>query len=132
MSDSLKNFLIELVIGFVAAIAICLMVDVTGAETTADLLRLLSDGFFAAAAIFLAVGGITFTTNGGVFDGLGFTFKSVIGRFKRDYEENRVTFAEYREEQRKKARSPKNTLLVGLILLVISLIFVSAFYLTAN
>jgi len=89
MSDSLKNFLIELVIGFVAAIAICLMVDVTGAETTADLLRLLSDGFFAAAAIFLAVGGITFTTNGGVFDGLGFTFKSVIGRFKRDYEENR-------------------------------------------
>lgn len=128
MSDSLKSFLIELVVGLIAAVALCLMQGVQSAETTLDLLRLLSDGFFAAAAIFLAIGGITFTSNGGVFDGLGFTAKTMIDRMRRDYEERRVTFAEYREERRSKAKSPRSSLLVGLVLLVVASAFLIAYY----
>ena len=129
MSDFLKNFLIELVIGFIAAIMICLFRDIMSVESSMDLFRILSDGFFAAAALFLAIGGITFTTNGGVFDGLGFTARNMIDRIRGDYEKRRVTFSEYREEQRKKAKSPVVSLLVGLVLLVIAAIFTAVFYL---
>ena len=128
MSDFLKNFLIELVIGFLAAIAICLFRDILNVETVMELFRVLSDGFFAAAALFLAIGGITFTTNGGVFDGLGFTARTMIDRIRGDYEKRRISFADYRDEQRKKAKSPAVSLLVGLVLLIIAFVFTIVFY----
>lgn len=127
MSDSLKKFLIDLGIGMVVAIVTPLMLGVFEAQTAKDVFRLLSDGFFFSAAMFLLLGGLTFTTNGGALDGLGFTFKVGIARIRRDYETSRITFADYCEERRKKAKSPKETLLAGLVLLVIAFEFVALY-----
>lgn len=127
MSDSLKKFLIDLGIGLVIAVAATLMLGVFEAETVKDTFRLLSDGFFFSASMFLLLGGLTFTTNGGALDGLGFTFKVGIARMKRDYESSRITFGEYCEERRKKAKSPKETLLAGLVLLIIAAVFVAIY-----
>lgn len=123
MSDSLKKFLIDLVISFVVSLGACWMVGAFGAETVLDRYRLLSDGFFVSAALFLGMGGLTWTYNGGVMDGLVYTFKNAVARIRRNYETEKMTFAEYREQREAKASSPKSMLLSGLVQLVIALAF---------
>ena len=121
MSDTLKKFLIDLGIGLVMAVALAFLMGVARAEGAADVLRILSDAFFVSAAAFLVVGGITFTVNGGVMDGLGFATKTGIARIRRDFETSKQSFAEYREERESKAKSPKASLLAGVVLLMIAL-----------
>lgn len=122
MSSSLKKFLIDLGIGLIAVFGLCCGTGLFTMETTADTLRILSDGFFLIGALFLAIGGLTFTNNGGVFDGLVYTFKTHINRMRRDYEQRRQSFAQYREEREKKNKSPKESLLAGLVLAAIGLV----------
>ncbi len=85
-------------------------------------LMLLSDGFFTVGGLLLCWGILTWTANGGVWDGLTFTFKNMIGRMKKQFESERKTFAQYQEERMAKARSPKDTLLGGLLHTAIALI----------
>lgn len=122
MSDSRKTYLIELIIGTVVAIVASAVLGIFKVETLKDGLRFACDGFFFAAAIFLMSGGLTFTSNGGAMDGLFYTFKIGISRMKRDYEDSRITFAEYREQRQEKAKSPKIELLTGLTLLAVSVL----------
>lgn len=122
MSDSRKTYLIELAVGTVVAIVACAVLGIFKVETLKDGLRLACDGFFFAASIFLLTGGLTFTTNGGALDGLTYTFKVGFARMKRDYEESRITFREYRQQRMDKAKSPKIELLTGLTLLAVSVL----------
>ena len=121
MNETLKKFLIDLGIGLVLAVALAFMMGISQGEGAADVLRILSDAFFVSAAAFLVTGGITFTVNGGVMDGLGFATKTGIARIRRDFETSKQTFAEYREERESKAKSPKSSLLAGAVLLMIAL-----------
>jgi len=121
MNETLKKFLIDLGIGLVLAVALAFMMGISQGEGAADVLRILSDAFFVSAAAFLVTGGITFTVNGGVMDGLGFAAKTGIARIRRDFETSKQTFAEYREERESKAKSPKSSLLAGAVLLMIAL-----------
>ncbi|MBQ3504802.1 MAG: DUF3899 domain-containing protein [Oscillospiraceae bacterium] len=121
MNETLKKFLIDLGIGLVLAVALAFLMGISQGEGAADVLRILSDAFFVSAAAFLVVGGITFTVNGGVMDGLGFATKTGIARIRRDFETSKQTFAEYREERESKAKSPKSSLLAAAVLLMIAL-----------
>ena len=121
MNETLKKFLIDRGIGLVLAVALAFLMGISQGEGAADVLRILSDAFFVSAAAFLVVGGITFTVNGGVMDGLGFATKTGIARIRRDFETSKQTFAEYREERESKAKSPKSSLLAGAVLLMIAL-----------
>ena len=127
MSDSRKTYLIELAVGLVVAIAAAAVLGIFKVETLKDGLRLACDGFFFAASIFLLTGGLTFTTNGGALDGLTYTFKVGIARMRRDYEQSRITFADYRQERMDKAKSPKIELLTGFTLLVVSVLILIAY-----
>ena len=120
MRDSTIKFLVDLGIATVVAVLVWVLEDLFHAETLQDTFRILSDGFFVAGAIFLAMGGMTWTKNGGVMDGLGFTFKTVLARIRSDYETSRMTFAEYREEREKKASSPVPMVLAGLVHIVLA------------
>lgn len=122
MSDFWKKYLIDLVIGLLLAVGLCAAQGLSNAETARDVFRILSDGFFVPGAIFLCLGGLTFTRNGGVLDGLVFTFKNAFARIRSDYETVRMTFAEYREERESKASSPMPSVLAGLTHLAIALI----------
>ena len=127
MNETLKKFLIESAVGVVVSVLLSFLLGLFDAHGTADVLRILSDAFFVSAAMFLVTGGITFTVNGGVMDGLGFAAKTGIARVKRDFETSKISFAEYREERERKAKSPAASLLAGALLLVIALILL-AFY----
>ena len=127
MNETLKKFLLESVVGLIFAILLSILLGLFDAQNSADTLRILSDAFFVSAAVFLVSGGITFTVNGGVMDGLGFAAKTGIARVKRDFETSKISFAEYREERERKAKSPAASLRAGALLLVIALILL-AFY----
>ena len=127
MNETLKKFLIDLGIGLVLAVALSFLMGVPEGEGVADVLRILSDAFFVSAAAFLVTGGITFTVNGGVMDGLGFATKTGIARIKRDFETSKQSFAQYREERESKAKSPAASLLAGAVLLVIALILLMVY-----
>lgn len=122
MSKGTIKYLVITGVGLVIALLVSWSQGIFGAETASDVLRLVCDGFFVAGALLLAYGGLTWTSNGGVFDGLTFTFKQAFARIKRDYEEQRVTFAEHRERREAKASSPKYALLAGLTHMVIAVI----------
>ena len=127
MNETLKKFLIDLGIGLVLAVALSFLMGVAQGEGVADVLRILSDAFFVSAAAFLVTGGITFTVNGGVMDGLGFATKTGIARIKRDFETSKQSFTQYREERESKAKSPAASLLAGAVLLVIALILLMVY-----
>lgn len=126
MGNSLKKFLLDTGIGLVVAFILCCTMGLFTAESTVDTLRILSDGFFLVGALLLAVGGLTFTSNEGAFDGLFYTFKTQVNRMRRDYESRRQSFAQYREEREKKNKSPKESLLAGLVVISVGLIFMVA------
>ena len=130
MSESTQKLLTDLGIGLAAAVAGAFLFDLFGAETLSDTFRILSDCFFLSAVLMLATGGLTLTKNGGVWDGLGFTFKTAIGRMKRSYDEDRVTFAQYREERERKNTSPASALIAGGIYLILALGFLAAYNFT--
>lgn len=132
MSNSLKKFLLDTGIGLIIAFGLCCTMGLFTAESTVDILRILSDGFFLVGALLLAIGGLTFTSNEGAFDGLFYTFKTQINRMRRDYESRRQSFAQYREEREKKNKSPKESLLAGLVVISVGLIFMVACWQTGG
>ncbi len=85
-------------------------------------LMTLCDSFFTVGILIFCWGVLIWTANGGVWDGLTYTFKTAFGRIKRDFESERKTFGDYQKEREAKARSPRNTLLGGLILMGISFV----------
>lgn len=130
MNDSRKNLLIDLGLGVCVAIGTAFLLDVFHAETKRDLFRLLSDCFFLPGALFLAYSGLTFTKNGGVWDGLGFTFKLMIDRIRSDFDNNRITFAEYREKREEKNSSPVPALVAGLVYVALAVVFLVLYNIT--
>lgn len=123
MSDLWKKYLTDLCIGAVLAVSLCAMLGLFGAENAADTFRILSDGSFVAGFLFLCMGGLTFTRNGGVMDGLAYTFKTALARMRSDFETARMTFAEYRQERESKETSPLPSVLAGLTYLVLAVVF---------
>lgn len=130
MSDFWKKCLVDLIVGLLCVVLLVIVLDVFHATTWHEALRLLSDVFFLPAALLLAMGGLTWTKNGGVFDGLGFTAKIFFERRSRNFEQKHTTFAEYREEREKKNSSPASSLVAGSIYLLIAVAFFVAFKLT--
>lgn len=128
MRDAVRKYLIDAAIGMGIAFLVCVMQGIFRAASALDTMRILSDGFFAAAMLLLAAGGLQWTYNGGVMDGLGYSFKMAFGRIRGDFETSHMTFAEYRENREKKASSPAYLLLAGASHLVIALIFFAVYY----
>jgi len=118
MSPSGKKLLIMTAVGTVCALALSWGRGLFSAADARDVLRILSDGFFVVGGLLLAWGGIVWSSNGGAFDGLSWSVKTLVWRVRPDYDDVKQSFAEYREQREKKARSPKVSILSGVILLV--------------
>ena len=128
MSSTLKKVLITTGIGLVLAFGLSALQGVFSAEDLKDTMRILSDGFFVVGMLILAYGGLVWTSNGGVWDGLVYSAKTVFGRsLKKNWEQEKQSFAEYREEREKKATSPAVPLLSGLVILVIAVVFLAVY-----
>ena len=128
MSDFAKRLLTDLGIGLACVVISALCFGLFSTDSTTEFLRILSDCFFLAAVMLLATGGLTFTQNGGVWDGIGFSFKTAFDRVRGNFEQDRVTFAQYREQREQKStRSPKSALIAGAIFLALSLIVLAVY-----
>ena len=127
MSESRVKLLVDLGMGLAMAVGAAFLFDLFHAGSIQDVLRILSDCFFLPGVMFLGMGGLTWTKNGGVWDGIGFTFKSIAGRMRRNYDEERVTFAQYREERAAKNSSPASSLITGAVYLTLALAFLFAY-----
>ena len=125
MNKTWQKFLVNLGTGFLLAFLVMWSQGIFDTETASDALRLACDGFFVAAAVLLAWGGLGWCTNGGAVDGLGYSMKMVKERLRHFLSkrwEKRETFAEYGERRESKARPARALLLSGLAHLVIALI----------
>lgn len=127
MGNTQKKILSDLIIGLLIAVALAFLTDVFHAENLSDTYRLLSDCFFLPAMMLLASAGLTWTKNGGILDGLAFSFKTVMARMTRNYEDNRVTFAEYREKREAKSSSPIPALIAGAVYFVLAMVFLALY-----
>lgn len=123
MSRELRKFLLGAGAGLVLAFLVCWARGLFWLEEASEVFACLSDGFFVTAALLLGAGGLQWTYNGGVMDGLNFTAKVGIARMRRDYETARMSFADYRQEREKKATSPKWLLLAGTFHLILAFLF---------
>lgn len=121
------KYLIHVGIGLVLAFLIAALRGLFSAAEASAVMMALCDGFFVAGALLLGWGGLRWTYNGGAMDGLGFAFKTFVARLRRDFEENRPTFAKYRQEREAKALSPKWLLLSGLTHLGIAAILMAVY-----
>ena len=131
MSDFAKRLLTDLGIGLVCVVICAMCFGLFSTESATEFLRILSDCFFLAAVLMLATGGLTFTKNGGVWDGIGFSFKTAVARVRGNFEQDHMTFAQYREErEQKSSRSPKSALIAGVIYLALSLAVLAAYNMT--
>lgn len=127
MSESQKKLLVDLIMGLAAAIAVAFLLGLFRAQTLRDTLRILSDCCFLPAVLFLGIAGLTWTKNGGVWDGIGFTFKTITSRMQRNYDDARITFSQYREERERKNSSPASAAITGVVYLVLALAFLFAY-----
>ena len=91
MRDAVRKYLIDTAIGVAIAFIACVSQGIFKTESTVDTIRILCDGFFAAAMLLLAAGGLQWTYNGGVMDGLGFSFKMAFSRIRGDLESSQMT-----------------------------------------
>ena len=123
MGKSTVENLITLALGAVIGFVIACLQGLFQAEAASDVMRILSDGYFVSGGLLLAGAGLRWAANGGTFDGLGYTFKSAFGRMTRDYENQKVSFAQYREEREKKNKSAVPMLISGLVYFALSLVF---------
>lgn len=127
MKQTLKKLLIYAPAGILIAGLVAWSQGLFVSETTSDTLRLLSDSFFVAGGLLLAFAGLQWCTNGGVIDGLGYTFKQAISRMRSSHEQNRESYAAYRERKHQKDRSPLPMALAGAFFLMIAIVFLLAY-----
>ena len=94
------------------------------APTAKDVFKILTDGFFIPGVLFLGVGGISYVTREGAFDGIGYAFSSIFvtknwssRRFK-----DRETYAQYKERKAGKRTVLAFLLHVGGIMFILSMV----------
>lgn len=98
-------------------------------------LHFISDGFFAAAVLYLGLGMLTFISEAGNFYGiqyLGYTLVYLFS-FKKSYEDkkNYFTYCMEKREKQKAKKEPSvkwGLILIGLICLAVSILFAAIYY----
>ena len=107
----------------VITIAVLLIKGVFSAETTKEMVMILSDAFFFAGAIMLVAAGLVWASDNGVSDGIGYSFSKLFSLRKRNYEDHKETYSEYKERKHTRKSSIVEFLIPGLSFVTISVIF---------
>ena len=119
MSDKVRDFLIDLVIGAVAAAAVFAL----NLSREYGALRSLCDGLFVAAVFLLGIGGIKAIRNKGSFDVAGFGLRHVVDMtipaLRRAEKED---MQQYRERKALERKSSVGLLIAGGVYLALSVI----------
>lgn len=126
-----KRLIISYVVAVVVAVGLILVVCgsngvLTKSTSQQETVKYVCDGFFASAVVLLGLGGLTWASGQGTFDGLGYTFSLWKERFinhKRDWHK-KEDFQEYKERkaEKKKNRQLNHYLVMGGVLMIVAAI----------
>lgn len=127
----MKKNIISYVVAVVVSVGLILLVCGTKGVLTSHLtqqetIKYVCDGFFVAAVVLLGMGGLTWASGQGTFDGLGYTFslwKEKFTNHKKDWHK-REDFQEYKERkaEKKKNRKINHFLVMGGVLMIVAAI----------
>ena len=110
-------------VGLVVAVALLFIKGVFSAETAKETFMILSDAFFFAGAMLLIAAGLVWASDNGVSDGIGYSFSKLFNLRKRDYEDHKESYSEYKERKHTKKSSIVEFLISGMNFVAISVVF---------
>ncbi len=117
------KLLISFGVSLAITIAVLVIKDIFSSTTIKDTAMILSDSFFFGGAIMLVVSGLVWASDHGVSDGIGYSFSKIFNLKKRDYEEHKESYSEYKERKHARKSSVIEFLISGLSFVLISVIF---------
>ena len=104
MKNALR-YLIAAGAGLVIAFVIMLAQGIFSQTDAQDVMRILSDAFFASGVLLAGAGLILVASNGGLFDMFGYAAVLFFNLFRRDVTKRKYKdFYEYREAKKEKKR----------------------------
>ncbi len=122
--STIIKYSVSSVIGLIFVLTYVILNRIFTAPTAKDVFKILTDGFFIPGVLFLGVGGISYVTREGAFDGIGYAFSSIFvtknwssRRFK-----DRETYAQYKERKAGKRTVLAFLLHVGGIMFILSMV----------
>lgn len=130
MKNALR-YLIASAAGLILAFVIALSQGIFSEGETREVMRILSDAFFASGVLFAGVGLIVVASRGGLFDMLGYAAILFVNLFRRDVGKRKYKdFYEYRQAKREDGhkRSVAFLLLVGVGLIAVAAVFLVLYY----
>ncbi|MBO4410320.1 MAG: DUF3899 domain-containing protein [Spirochaetales bacterium] len=92
------------------------------AESSRDVVRCLSDAAFVAGVVMSVAGGLMWTADQGVADGLGYGVSRIFRKRGRNFEENNESYSEYRERKHSKKIRVAEFIICGGIFIVLALV----------
>lgn len=104
-------------------IAVLVIKGIFSSTTVKETAMILSDSFFLGGALILVVAGLVWASDHGVSDGIGYSFSKLFSLRKRDYEEKKESYSEYKDRKHARKSSVIEFLISGLSFVLISIIF---------
>lgn len=133
MTKTLRNFAIAIGTAALYVILFLVFTDAFHAETTAELMRHLSDAFLLPACMYLGICAIHLVSIWGALDMLSYSFKllgSLFGRRKKgaENEPRKDAYFNYVQSRRGRRFSLWHLLFPGIICFVLSTVFSVAYF----
>ena len=130
-----KGLIISMAATLILCVAIMLIGNVIGAETAADRLRAVCDGFSMGGLLVLCVGGLVWISGSGSFDILGYACKRaahmfIPGKGINGKKERMPSYFEYKLEksEKRKQNGGLELLVSGAIFFVVGVVLILVWY----
>ncbi len=115
--------------GFLSAFAVMCCVGIFTAADVAEVMRRLSNAFFASGALLICAGVLVFTADRGAFDMLAYAVISVFDCLRRDVKKRKYRdFYAYRRAKSDKKHPCGFLSAAGACMAFVSLIFLALYY----
>ncbi len=122
-------------VGLLLGVVVLMTEDISSAETTSDLLRILTDAFTVPGVLLMGAAGLVFASERGAFDVLGYGLHNAVGRFVPGASNlgREESFYDYLERKRDE-KSKKGPSLVpclfftGLAFFLVSLVLLAVYF----
>lgn len=130
-----KKYVIQLVVGLLIAFVIMWQRGLFAAETVADKVLIICDGFTVVALVYLCMGALLWVSGTGMLDIFGYALKKganalIPGRVFDDlggYYEYKVS-----KQEKRKGFKERSTLIIGFLFLVLSIVLTLVWYSVAQ
>ena len=120
------KYLVVSVIGLVAAFLICVLKGIFRETDAATIVRIVSDAFTLIGILWICFGALTVLNKAGAFDGLGYSFQSMLrvwrNKTKEDGKPN--SYYDYKKAADAKRKRAWHLIIVGAAFLVVAIVLV--------